>query len=110
MGWISVKEKLPEPEARVLVCAEAKCGEKVLHRHIVAAMYEDGTVWRDESSWSFGDIACGTYDDEHDDWKISEGWWEYTIYNYDEGCYPIDDFVTHWMRLPEPPKEEKHDK
>lgn len=105
MKWISVKERLPEPEERVLVCVEVKCGDKS-YRHIIAGMHEDGSVWRDESSWNFSDIDyCGDYDDERDDWKISEGWWEYTIYNDEEGCYPINDFVTHWMPLPEPPKE-----
>lgn len=105
--WIPIEEMLPEPEARVLVCAESRVGDKV-YKHITCGMYEDGTVWREESSWNFQDFDYpeDAYDEEKDDWKIPEGWWEYTIYNSDEGNYPIDDFVTHWLPLPEPPKGE----
>ena len=107
LTWISVDEKLPEPETRVLVCAETRCGDKT-YRHITAGMYEDGNIWREDSSWNFNDFDnLDTYDEEQDDYKIPKGWWEYTIYNSDEGNYPIDDFVTHWMPLPQPPKEEK---
>lgn len=104
--WIPVTERLPKPEVRVLICAESHVTGKT-YKHIAAAMYEDGTVWREESTWNFNDLDnYDTYDEEQDDWKIPEGWWEYTIYNGEEGNYPVDDFVTHWMPLPEPPKEE----
>ena len=105
--WISVNEKLPEAEMRVLVCAETRCTDGKKYRHITAAMYEDGNVWREDSSWNFNDFNnLESYDEEKDDWKIPKGWWEYTIYNDDEGNYMIDDFVTHWIPLPEPPESE----
>lgn len=105
--WISVNERLPEAEMRVLVCAETRCTDGKKYRHITAAMYEDGNVWREDSSWNFNDFDnLESYDEEKDDWKIPKGWWEYTIYNDDEGNYMIDDFVTHWMPLPEPPENE----
>jgi hypothetical protein len=69
------------------------------------AMYEDGTVWTRDSSWGFHDIDnYETYDEKQDDWRIPEGWWEYSIYNEEWNC-PVDDLVTHWMPLPKPPEK-----
>ena len=102
--WIPVNERLPEPEKRVLVCAERRLGDKI-YRHIAMAMYEDGTVWTRDSGWGFHDLDnYETYDEKQDDWRIPEGWWEYSIYN-EEGNCPVGDLVTHWMPLPEPPEK-----
>jgi hypothetical protein len=102
--WIPVSERLPEPEKRVLVYAERRLGDKI-YRHIAMAMYEDGTVWTRDSSWGFHDLDnYGTYDEKQDDWRIPEGWWEYSTYN-EEGNCPVGDLVTHWMPLPEPPEK-----
>lgn len=108
MEWISVKDRLPKPEERVLVCAETRCADGTTYRHITTGMYEDGNVYREDSDWVFNDFDKfnSTYDETRDDWKILEGWWEYTIYNDTEGNYLIDDFVTHWQPLPEPPTEQ----
>jgi len=103
LHWISVNEKLPEVEQRVLVCAETRCSDGRKYKHITTGMYEDGNMWRENSSWNFNDLD--TYDEEQDDYKIPEGWWEYTIYNEDEGNFPIDDFVIYWMYLPDEPKD-----
>jgi len=104
--WIPVEEGLPAAEQRVQICAETRCSDGKKYRHITNAMYEDGTVWREDSAWNFNEVnRFETYDEEKDDWRIPEGWWEYTIYNDEEGNYPVDDFVTHWRPLPEPPKE-----
>lgn len=105
--WINVKDRLPEAEKRVLVCAEIRLTDGKVRRHITTGMYEDGTVRRAESDWNFKDLEYHTYDEDWDDWKIPEGWWEYTIYNSEELNYPINDVVTHWMPLPEP-REEWH--
>lgn len=50
------------------------------------------------------EISC-EYDEETDEYYLKEGWYE-VIRNWDEyGSAVIGDFVTHWMPLPEPPKE-----
>lgn len=42
--------------------------------------------------------------------KKKEGWYANTAYIGDEySSYFIDEKVTHWMPLPEPPKEEKEE-
>lgn len=46
------------------------------------------------------------YDEENDQYLIPEGWWEYRHYNPDDVYNnAVDDVVTHWMPLPNPPKE-----
>jgi len=105
LQWISVTERLPEPEQRVLACTETHCSNGEIYKHVTTAMYEDGNMWREDSSWNFNDFDnLENYDEEQDDYKIPEGWWEYTIYNDEEGNYRIDDFVTHWMPLPKTPE------
>ena len=98
--WISVKERLPEPETEVVILALRK-NFKIM----TTAMYEDGTVSTDDSIWNWYDIDFN-YDEENDQYLIPEGWWEYRHYNPDDvynNC--VDDIVTHWMPLPKPPKE-----
>ena len=71
--WISVKDRLPEDDVRVLVSANSKIGDPV--------------------------IAITHYTHRKYGYNI-EGWiepWQYFFYNHD---------ITHWMPLPEPPKEE----
>lgn len=100
-AWIPVSERLPEPEQRVLVCCEARHYDGKKYHEITTAMHEDGTVWREDSSWNFNEFDdLGDYDEEKDDWRIPEGWWEYTLYNDENMNYPISDTVTHWMPLP----------
>ena len=95
--WISVKDRLPEAEQEVLILTE--------NGVITTAMYEDGTIYMEDSCWIWYDVDFD-YDEENDKYIICEGWWEYRHYNPDEvynNC--VDDKVTHWMPLPEPPKE-----
>ena len=74
--WISVEERLPEDDADVLVYA----------------------VSNDDKSRD-SCIAMTSYTHNMHGFNI-EGWhtpWQYFFYNY---------MITHWMPLPEPPKED----
>ena len=68
MEWISVKDRLPENDTRVL----AYCKDRCIH----------------DVKWRWADNA-----------------W------YDKGSAAVylAGFVTHWLPMPEPPKEDKHD-
>lgn len=70
--WISVEERLPEENEKVLTFARFK---------------HDGSWWMDITSW--------TGVTNHD---IPKFW-----------GYGEEMVVTHWMPLPEPPKEETDD-
>ena len=106
-GWISVEERLPEPETEVFITAIRNCFDGHKYNIVTTAMYEDGTVSTDDSIWNWYDLDFD-YDEENDQYLIPEGWWEYRHYNPDDvynNC--VDDIVTHWMPLPEAPKEDK---
>lgn len=98
--WISVDDRMPEPETEVVILAVRSNGYKV----ITTAMYENGKVSTEDSIWSWYDIDFD-YDEENDVYLIPEGWWEYRHYNPDDVLNnAVDDKVTHWMPLPEAPK------
>ena len=100
--WRNPETELPKVETEVLV----------LYRYngymgITTAHYEDGDVFSQDSEWNWEDLPdWGTYDEERDDYRIPEGWWEYRHFNPD-GVYnnKIDCAVVGWMPLP--PKEVK---
>ena len=74
---------------------------------MIPAIYEDGKMLTRDSAWNWSDIYCyGLYDEEADDYYIPEGWWENRQFNPDDVYNnPVDCAVTHWMPLPEAPKE-----
>lgn len=97
--WISVDERLPECETEVFVLAVSSYGNKT----VTTAIYEDGKMPEDESAWSWEDVEMD-YNEETDQYIIPCGWWEYRHYG-EYLNFAVDDKVTHWMSLPELPKE-----
>lgn len=104
MRWISVKDRLPENEETVLISAVRKCANGKHWNVVMTAFYTDGKLHTEESSFAW-DCECVEmeYCEETDDYIIPEGWWE-AVECGDEFS-AVDLFVTHWMPLPEPPKE-----
>lgn len=100
-GWISVKERLPEAGVYVLVACKVKMiggGEK---HYICNAFHTSKFSYIAKAC---DDIDCD-YNEENDEYYFPEGWWE-VIKNWEDyECVAIQDEVTHWMPLPEPPKE-----
>lgn len=100
--WHNPETDPPKVETEVLV----------LYRRddylgITTAHYEDGNVFSEDSEWYWEDLPdWGTYDEERDDYRIPEGWWEYRHFNSDDVYNgKIDCLVVGWMPLP--PKEVK---
>lgn len=106
VGWISVKDRLPEPETEVLaVCVRNG------YRFICPVIYENGTTLTQDSIWNWYELDnYGTYSEENDDYFVPEGWWENRQFTPDDVYNnPVDCAVTHWMPLPEPPKGARMD-
>lgn len=107
--WIPVTERLPENEAAVLILAERRMyGIPELDRQTVrivaTAFHTDGKMNTEDSSYTWDlDGTNAEYDEKADAYIVPEGWWERVLYS--EEFSAVDDFVTHWMPLPEPPKE-----
>lgn len=100
--WRNPETDPPEVETEVLVLYR-----RYDYLGITTAQYEDGNVFAQDSEWNWEDLPdWGTYDEERDDYRIPEGWWEYRHFNQDD-VYDnkIDCPVVGWMPLP--PKEVK---
>ena len=79
VGWISVKDRLPEPEQEVLVIAHGWSG-----RLLYIGSYQRMEA---QTSWLTGVTSKAS------DWSLW-GW-----------SYLREPEVTHWMPLPDPPKD-----
>ena len=101
--WIPVAELLPDSERIVLVTALSKTFR---HKHILmVAHIGHHEFTTEEYGWQEYDGET-EYDEENDCFWIPECWYEVNSVE-DNGNWIIDsDYdVTHWMPLPEPPKE-----
>ena len=103
--WISVKDMLPESGVHVILCCEIHSLSGAIRKQYVC----DGYYAAPHSiadCYDSDNFDAYDYDEEEDNYYLKEGWYE-VIYNWDDySSVVIGDFVTHWMPLPEPPKED----
>jgi len=97
--WVSVEDRLPESGKHVLLCCEIRPSGK---RYVC-----DGYYAASKSITSdYGSEWDCEYDEETDEYYLPAGYYE-VIKNWDDySSIVIDDFVTQWKPLPEPPKGE----
>ena len=101
--WISVKERLPEPEQEVFVCVRSKISN---YSYVCCAMYVPENWYRQSSDFCWDIECCDDYDEEQDDFIVKQGWYE-SIHNWDDySVVGIEDIVTHWMPMPKPSESE----
>lgn len=106
--WISVKDKLPETEKHVLVSIKTSYGKRFT---TVAAHVGHHERNSESDGWSLEyELDWDEYDEENDWYWVPECWYECNFIDDNPNFIidPIDGEVTHWMPLPEPPKED-HD-
>lgn len=97
--WIPVSNVKPESGKHVLLCCEVKPSGK---RYVCDGYYAGS---KSITSGYSDDWDC-EYDEETDEHYLPEGYYE-VIKNWDDySSIAIEDFVTHWKPLPEPPKGE----
>ena len=97
--WIPVTERLPESETHVLAACRtlfSNCG------YICDAFY---AAPKSMEVSCYDACECETeYDEEEDKYFLVSGWYE-VIKNWDDyDSIAIEDKVTHWMPLPQPPE------
>ena len=103
-GWVSVAERLPDAEQEVRVLCKASWNS--CYRYQCQAFYEPKGMLREKSNYGWDYECCSEYSEEDDDYFVNPGWYE-RIHNWDDfSAVGIADEVTHWMPLPEAPKEE----
>ena len=100
--WVRCEDEMPKSGTHVLACCEVRGIGGYRSRYVCDAFHTDAK----SIPCQYSDDIDSEYDDETDEYYFPEGWWE-VIKNWDDySCVAISDFVTHWMPLPEPPKED----
>ena len=100
--WISVNARLPENGAHVLLCCEMhRYGGEIAGKYVCDGYYAEANKI---IAGGFPDDCDCEYSGEDDEYYLCEGWYE-VIKNWDDyNSVAVEDFVTHWMPLPEPPE------
>ena len=98
--WINVKDRLPEPQEKVIVFFENRYGKKwrTLAEYIPSMYVVEEDYLDPEYSDGFAE-----YDEENDCFWTPEGWYE-NQYEPDVN-FCLSETITHWMPLPPPPKK-----
>ena len=104
--WIRANERLPENEKTVLIAGWREGISGKLWPVVMTAFHIDGKMLAQDScyAWSEGSVEM-EYDEDADDFVVPEGWFE-EVQCSDEFSMVYDIRITHWMPLPEPPKED----
>ena len=99
--WISVKDRMPENGVHVLLCCEMRRYDgEIDGKYVCVGYYAEAN--KIVAYGASSDYACD-YSEEDDEFYLCEGWYE-VIKNWDDyNSVSIEDFVTHWMPLPELP-------
>lgn len=97
--WVSVEDEKPESEKPVLLFCKVR---PINRKYICVGFYAKP---KSAIIPCYDDSNC-EYDKETDEYYLQEGYYE-IIKNWgDYSSIVIDDFVTHWKPIPEPPKGE----
>ena len=102
--WISVKDRMPENGVHVLLCCEMhRYGGGIAGKYVCDGYYAEANKI---IAGGFPDDCNCEYSEEDDEYYLREGWYE-VIKNWgDYNSVTVEDSVTHWMPLPQPPKGE----
>lgn len=90
MEWIKINEKMPEPEKPVLAFDS---------KNIIRACFIPKFYIEDEWDNFLGELD---YCEEKNAFYWPEGWYEWN--EYEETHWRTLSEITHWMELPEVPK------
>lgn len=99
--WIRVEDRLPENDVHCILCCDMKRIDGTHSQYVCDGYHAE----KYKILAGYVDDDCVTeYNEEDDEYYLKEGWYE-VIKNWDDyNSIVIDDTVTHWMPLPEPPK------
>ena len=102
--WISVEDRLPENGVHVLLCCEMpRYGGEIAGKYACDGYYAEANKI---IAGGFPDECNCEYSEEDDEYYLCEGWYE-VVKNWDDfNSVAVEDFVTHWMPMPHPPKGE----